>query len=104
MVQGEPVDVRKLARQIKMILTLRCDEASRLMSDSFDRPLNWDEWLALHGHWIPCRVCRTFKKQMQAVVETTRRRSDRNDSSEVCLSPDAKARIRAAIRHCRESS
>ena len=57
--------VRKTLKNIVFILTLRCDQASRLISNSQEAPLNKAERLALSFHLLICRVCRKYKKQLK---------------------------------------
>ena len=57
--------VRKTLKNIVFILTLRCDQASRLISNSQETPLNKAERLALSFHLLICRVCRKYKKQLK---------------------------------------
>lgn len=62
--------MKRLAHQIRTILTLRCEEASRLMSDGYDRRLLWWERWAIRGHLIACRVCPGVKRQLELVTRT----------------------------------
>jgi hypothetical protein len=57
--------VRKTLKNIVFILTLRCDQASRLISFSQEAPLNKAERVALSFHLLICRVCRKYKKQLK---------------------------------------
>ena len=57
--------VRKTLKNIVFILTLRCDHASRLISNSQEAPLNKAERLALSFHLLICRMCRKYKKQLK---------------------------------------
>ncbi len=57
--------VRKTLNNIVFILTLRCDQASRLLSNSQEKPLNKVERWALSLHLLICRVCPKFKKQLK---------------------------------------
>lgn len=60
-----------------MILTLKCDHASLLLSDSFDRKLAWYERIALRGHLFVCTVCPTLHRQMKHVHSLTRLRREK---------------------------
>lgn len=82
-----------LAR-LKMILTLRCEQASVLMSDSMDRRLLLHERLALRGHLIACRVCPILAKQLHLI----RRASGQDGSPKANLESSARNRIKDAIR------
>jgi hypothetical protein len=57
--------VRKTLKNIVFIMTLRCDQASRLISISQEAPLNKVERSALFLHLLICRVCPKFKKQLK---------------------------------------
>jgi hypothetical protein len=52
-------------KNVVFILTLRCDQASRLISHSQETPLNRAEQLALSFHLLICRVCRKYKRQLK---------------------------------------
>lgn len=54
-------------RRIYYILTLRCDEASRLISDSLDRKLTRVERVALRGHQFVCKFCTEKESQIETV-------------------------------------
>ena len=43
---------------------LTCKKATRLMSDSLDRPLGRGERLNLRLHLFFCRGCRAFRSQI----------------------------------------
>ncbi|MEM7311556.1 MAG: zf-HC2 domain-containing protein [Planctomycetota bacterium] len=89
-----------LLRAIRLILTLRCEHASRLVSDQYDRDLSFSErWaLRLHG-WI-CKSCWRFRDQMKFIHEAAKQLS--GDSSELVinsqLSTEARERILNAVR------
>lgn len=79
-------------------MMLSCKSASRLVSQSLDRPLNWQERLALRFHLVICRHCRRFGKQLQqlrlainAMVQQTER------DTNITLKPEAKQNIANAI-------
>jgi hypothetical protein len=68
-------------RDLRMIFSLSCEEASHLASDALDRELSRSERWALRLHLLVCRGCRRFKQQldlMRALVSKspdTRHRS-----------------------------
>jgi hypothetical protein len=51
-------------REMRMMLSLSCEEASRLNSDSLDRELSRSEQWALRLHLFFCRGCRRLKQQL----------------------------------------
>jgi len=65
------------------------------MSDSLDRLLRWDEWLAMRGHWLVCRVCPPVKKLMDSIARAARQTSP--SPSNERMSADAKERIKRAL-------
>ena len=58
---------------IKMILTLRCRESSRLLSDNLERPLTRSEQIALRMHLLVCQSCRRFSRQIHFLRDLTHR-------------------------------
>lgn len=59
------------------ILTLPCEEASRLMSDGLDRELSTVERIALRAHLVSCRSCKRFRRHLRVIDEAAR--SSRED-------------------------
>lgn len=93
--------MKKLLRRLGTILTLKCDQASVLMSDSLDRRLTWDEWLALKGHFLACSVCPKLLRQIKLIKNATHH--DHVDVSHIELSADAKERMKQALQGKMES-
>lgn len=48
-----------------MILTLTCDQSSRLVSDSQERELELHERVALRLHMASCKGCRRMRVQFK---------------------------------------
>jgi hypothetical protein len=90
-----------LFRSIKIILTLTCDEATRLLSDSSDRRLTFSERLAVRLHALICRQCRRFRRQLRFLADVFRRRredlSEPKTPSETRLPDTARGRIQQAL-------
>ncbi|MGB7327797.1 MAG: hypothetical protein WBD31_23165 [Rubripirellula sp.] len=80
--------------RLLMILTLKCDRASELMSESLDRRLRLHERVALRGHLVACRSCPMLKRQLGLI----RRISGRNSAPNLLMSEAAKQRCKSAIR------
>ena len=80
-------------RAIKMLLTLHCEESSRLMSDSFERDLSGVERWAVRLHFVSCRHCRRIRKQLEYLNRFARQRGDVAAS----LSPESRERIRRVL-------
>ena len=92
----------KTFKKILHVLSLRCEEADRLMSDSLDRQLTWSEQVALQGHMIVCRACRRAWRQMLILQQTMRESLDVADAAgDEILSPEARDRIRQALKDSR---
>lgn len=84
---------------IRQILTLRCEESDRLMSDSLDRRLTWVERVALQGHVVVCRGCRRAWRQLLILQETMRKSLESASAAgDEMLSPAARHRIRQALK------
>ena len=56
--------------QLKLILTIRCERASQLASESFERRLELHERLALRGHQFVCWSCRKFASHLRVLRDT----------------------------------
>ena len=54
-------------RDVRMLVSLSCDEASRLASESLDRPLLGRERWALRWHTFVCRSCRRLMRQLETM-------------------------------------
>ncbi len=52
-------------KAIPMALTLRCDQASRLLSERMDRTLEPGEAFALKVHLMTCKWCRRYATQLE---------------------------------------
>jgi hypothetical protein len=59
---------------VKMVLTLSCDESTRLTSMSMDRDLSRSERVAVRLHAVSCRACRRFRRQIQFIRDAIRGR------------------------------
>jgi predicted anti-sigma-YlaC factor YlaD len=57
---------------------MNCKEATRLMSEDLDRPLDWRERVALRFHLMMCSGCRNFKVQIGFLRTAIRQRSGRD--------------------------
>lgn len=50
---------------LRILVNLSCEEASRLASESLDRPLTRSERWGLRFHTLLCRSCRHLLRQLQ---------------------------------------
>lgn len=58
---------------IKRILTLKCEESTRLVSESLDRDLSPGERWAVRLHALCCWSCRRFRKQIEVIRQAMER-------------------------------
>lgn len=80
-------------KAIGFILTLRCDEASKILSRGFDEELPRSERWALAMHRVTCGPCRQLRKQLQSIHIALRERA----TTACCLSEDARGRLARRI-------
>ena len=89
---------------IRKILTLTCDESTRLVSESLERELPAGQRWAVRLHALSCRSCRRFRRQILFLRDAVRRGGrglgvDSLSAGE-SLSPAARDRIRQFLaRH-----
>lgn len=74
---------------------LTCKDASRLQSQSQDRPLRLAERLALRLHLLICENCRRFTRQLDLIRRACQqvKEAEKGGADDKALSPEAKARI-----------
>lgn len=80
----------------KLILTLKCEQSTRLVSDSLDRELSTVERWAIRLHYIGCWSCRRFGKQIRLMRKAFHQHGDKL-VQDAKLSTEAVQRIRDAI-------
>lgn len=82
---------------------LRCREVSKLVSESMERRLPFRQRMELIMHLFLCRLCAGFARQTRLLRRAARQEPERligdASSPEVTLTPDARARIKAALRN-----
>lgn len=78
---------------------LTCKDASRLISESQERPLGLRERWGLRLHLWMCDACRNFLRQVASMRQALRELSQRTegDAAGTDLSPEARERIRKAL-------
>lgn len=78
---------------------LTCKDASRLISESQERPLGFRERWGLRLHLWMCDACRNFMRQVASMRRALRELGKRTeaDASGTDLSPEARERIRKAL-------
>jgi len=73
---------------------MTCKQASKLISQSLDRPLSWSELMQLKLHLMICGACNRFKKQLNLLrVALQSIRINMENNSAITLPLAAKARI-----------
>ncbi|HYN55460.1 MAG TPA: zf-HC2 domain-containing protein [Methylotenera sp.] len=83
---------------------LTCKQASKLISQSFDRRLSWSNRLQLRLHLFICNACTRFKFQLnQLRAAVLHLRQDTENDSTIQLPSEAKARIASGINNVIES-
>jgi hypothetical protein len=85
---------------VKRVLTLCCDESTRLVSESLDRELPFGERLAVRLHALCCRSCRRCRKQFVFLRQALVRRmhdAEMAVPSRPALSGEARARIKRVL-------
>ena len=91
----------RMLAALKLILTLSCEESTRIVSDSLDRDNSLVERWAVRLHTLGCWSCRRFRRQMEFLRRAMRSR-DKLDASAILadegLSSAARDRIRLAIQ------
>jgi len=89
-----------MLKAVKLILTLKCEESTRLVSESRDRELPFAERWAVRLHAVSCRPCRRYAKQLRFLASVLKRYAgDADVAPEIpaALSDDARNRIQQAI-------
>lgn len=77
---------------------LSCKQASRLVSQSLDRRLNWRERLSLKLHLAICDACRQFSRQIGWMRTALRHFARLAESDETVRLPvEAGERIRQRL-------
>ena len=90
----------QLFRAIRLILTLRCEQSTQLVSASLENELTFAERWAVRLHAISCWSCRRFRRQILFLREAMRHpdfSSQIESLSGQVLSLDAKERIRQRV-------
>ena len=68
--------IRETLKNVKLILTLTCDQAARYLSESQEKPLKSVERKALFFHLLVCRFCRKYKRQLKFLRSLMTKLSD----------------------------
>jgi hypothetical protein len=76
-----------------MGLIINCKENSRLVTQSWDRPLAFKDHVAMRIHLFVCVNCARFVRQMKLIREWLR-----SEKAEGVLSEQARARIATKLQ------
>jgi hypothetical protein len=76
------------------ILTLRCADSTRIVSESLDRELSATERWAIRVHAFVCRSCRRYRRQIEFLRLVMRGTADAASGG---LSVQERERVRRAI-------
>ena len=60
--------MKKLLSAAKLMLTLKCEQSTRIVSESLDRKLSPVERWAVRLHYVSCWSCRRFGKQLRMMA------------------------------------
>ncbi len=78
---------------------MTCKQASKLISQSLDRPLSWYELIQLRLHLMMCGACNRFKKQLKSLhIGLLKIVSNIENDSAIQLPLDAKTRIAEKLK------
>lgn len=77
---------------------LTCKDASHLISEQQEHPLNWRKRLGLRLHLMMCVACRRFERQVVVIRKGLRKLGRRGETDDgIGLPPEARARIRTVL-------
>jgi hypothetical protein len=94
-------------RNIRIVVQLSCEEASRLASESLDRELSRSERWGLRFHTLLCRSCHRMLHQLRAlhsiVAEMPEAAQQAFRAAQPQLSTDRKQRIKRLLAEARHA-
>jgi hypothetical protein len=80
-------------------LFISCEKAARLESESKDRTLSAAERFQLGFHMAMCKLCRTYRAQLDVLSRLSRQAGERAISRpDAGLSPEGRDRIKERLR------
>jgi hypothetical protein len=79
------------------VLSLRCEEASRLSSESLDHALSSSDRLAWKLHLLICVSCRRYRRDILALRKISNGLAGAVDRPVATLPDDARERIKRAL-------
>jgi hypothetical protein len=87
----------KAVVRLASLLSPSCQQASRLQSESLDRPLTFFESIGLRVHLFLCKWCRRYGKQIKFLHDAAHQ-CEQHQQPTVGLSPEARERIRQKLQ------
>lgn len=79
--------------------TPSCKEVIRLISDSMERPLSFRQRLAVRFHFLICKWCTRYQKQVRFIHNILGGRPEKvGETAPGALSAEAQERIKQALR------
>ena len=79
--------------------TPKCHDITRLISQSLDQPLPLRTRVALRVHFLICVWCERYRDQLRLLCTAMKScRGDGEDKMRGGLSPDARTRLKVAMR------
>ena len=89
-----------MLKSVRLILTLKCKESTRLVSESLDRDMPFAERWAVRLHAVSCRSCGRYAKQLRLMGTALTRYAREVDApayADAFLSDDVRDRINRSI-------
>ena len=83
---------------LMMRLMSPCTEATRLASESLDRPLTGRERRSLRLHLMLCHLCRQYDRQLRMLHQVLHRHPETFARPTAGLSPAVRERIARALQ------
>jgi hypothetical protein len=82
--------------------TPRCEEVTRLHSESLDHPIPWRKRIGVKFHFLICVWCEQYLKQLRFIRRAVRTHPERLEGQDMpsspSLSPEAKERMKRTLR------
>jgi len=77
-----------------------CEEVTQLVSESMDRTLPLGKRIAVRIHFLGCRFCRRFRRQLLLIRKAGQYYKDNaaEDKDDHSLSPEAIERIKQSLK------
>ncbi len=98
---------RNMLQNLGYILRLSCEDASKLSSESLDRPLLFSERWALRLHVLGCYSCRHFQRQLELLSKAAKRlreSTSKDDAADATLPSGLKSRLHQLVDDRQSSS